>query len=42
MTGWFLAHADIVGALASVAGIVLGLPALVMALIQLRRTKKAA
>lgn len=33
---------EIIGAVASIAGAVIGLPALIMALVQLRRTKKAA
>lgn len=42
MFGWLMTHIDIVGGLASIIGTVVGLPALVIALVQLRRTKKAA
>src|SRR5262245_51794651 len=39
---WVLAHLDLVGAVASVIGTTVGLPALAVALIQLMRTKRAA
>ncbi len=42
MPEWFGYDLNEVGALASIAGVVFGFPALVIALVQLRRTKKAA
>lgn len=42
MLKWLIANIEVVGGLASIAGTVLGLPALVIAMIQLRRTKRAA
>ena len=42
MVDWIVANREAIGIIASVLGTVLGLPALVLTLIQLARTKKAA
>jgi hypothetical protein len=39
---WFVANIDFMGALASIVGIVFGLPSLIVAFVQLHRTKRAA
>jgi hypothetical protein len=42
MLRWLVTNIDVIGGVASVGGVVLGLPALVIAMVQLRRTKRAA